>query len=42
VFAEVQNRNNILRAGLDAEMEIQIEDSTQANTARVFKNKSDR
>jgi RND family efflux transporter MFP subunit len=37
VFAEVQNRDNILRAGLDAEMEIEMDGSTQANTVPVFK-----
>ncbi len=37
VFAEVQNRENILRAGLDAEMEIQVDEQAGPDTARVSK-----
>jgi multidrug resistance efflux pump len=42
VFAEVQNRDNILRAGLDAEMEILIEGPARPNTARVSKTETNR
>lgn len=42
VFAEVQNRDNILRAGLDAIMEIQTDDATQAKAERATNSDSDR
>ena len=35
VFAEVQNRDNVLRAGLSAEMEIEVDEETQKNADRV-------
>jgi len=36
VYAEVQNRDNILRAGLVAEMEIEIDDETRINSDRAL------
>lgn len=35
VYAEVQNRNNILRAGLMAEMEIEIDEGQKTDTAKA-------
>lgn len=38
VFAEVQNRDNILRAGLDAEMEIEVEDQAEVGRTQPVEN----